>query len=89
MLTVGVVYLPSGFLGGLYAGKYNKKSRKKILAIPGIIGVVGFILIAYIGDFLPLSDINIVRELLMPLSGTIIGSYLGGYTIIPKVEKKE
>ena len=25
ILTMGVVYLPSGFLGGLYTGKYNKK----------------------------------------------------------------
>ena len=76
----GLVYLTSGFSGGLYTG-YNVyiKLKKTLFAIP-IISTVGFIMLATL-----LANYAVTAQfiglMVMQFAGTLLGSYLGGYAI--------
>ncbi len=87
---LGLVYLPSGFVGGIYTG-YNVTIKLKItLLIPTIISTLGFFLLATL-----LANYAITLQFLglivLQFVGTLIGLYLGGYAINWNLlhEKKE
>lgn len=80
LFVFGLVFLTSGFCGGIYTG-YNLYPRlKKILFIPAVISTVGvFLLITVINGYAV--TFEFMSLMLMLLAGNIIGSYLGGYAI--------
>ena len=81
IIFFGTAYLICGFLGGLYTG-YKVEARLNlflfITAFTGFISLV--ILLYYLGH---LTIPNIYIDVIIPaLTGSFIGVYLGGYTII-------
>jgi len=86
VLLLGVVYLPSGFLGGLYIGyRLNQReTRVKLLthlALPSLAGFSILFLARFILGFLNLSVVDYATDILLPLSGCVIGGCLGGYAM--------
>ncbi len=81
IITFGIVYLPSGFLGGIYTGYQISENLRIILLFPGMIGFVILTLLKYFSGNINPSDINLMGDILIPLLGSVIGSFLGGYTI--------
>jgi len=89
IISFASVYLISGFLGGLYTGYFTQRGLKATLPITGIIGFVGFsLLLFFSGGSLDFSE-NFLERLILPISGSIIGAYLGGYTINWPSEEEE
>lgn len=84
MISLGLTYLPSGFLGGLYFGRKIEEKMKIYLAFPSIIGFTLSLLLEY---YLKLSP-DYLRGLIIPFLTLAAGSYLGGYTINWRVEEK-
>jgi hypothetical protein len=72
LLLFGLVFLPSGFIGGLYTGHKVKENLHIVLVLPGLIS---FILFIFLFNF------NLVGGIMIQLSGYTLGSYLGGYTV--------
>jgi len=81
LLLFGTAYLPSGFTGGLYIGYKIKKNLRIILIFPALIGFIGMITLRFFTGYLDFSRLNLQQEILIPLLGNILGTYLGGYTI--------
>ena len=86
VLLFGVVYLPSGFLGGLYTGfRLNQdEMRVNLFTHQALLGVAGFsilFLARLILGFLSPSVVDYVTDILLPLSGCVLGGYLGGYAM--------
>jgi len=81
VIMFGVVYLTSGFCGGLYTGYNVKENLKIIFAIPGIIGFIGLTILTYFLGYVDLSTIDFTSEIFLPLLGSMLGAYLGGYTM--------
>jgi len=83
-IAFALVYLTSGFLGGLYTGYSTEKDIKIAALITGVIGFVGFILLLFLYGRLNLNmkGTDYLDFLILPLMGNIIGAFLGGYTII-------
>jgi len=79
-IVFALVYLISGFLGGLYTGYYTEGELKITLPITGGIGFSGFLLLLFFYGKLN-SNINYLEMIILPILGNIIGAYLGGYTI--------
>ena len=80
LFVFGLVYLTSGFSGGLYAGYNVYINLRKTLFFPAVISTVGFILLATILANYPITP-QFVGLMLLEFAGTLIGSYLGGYAI--------
>jgi len=80
-ITFALVYLVSGFLAGLYMGYFTEKGLKVTLPITGIIGSIGFVVLLFFssGGF-NVSKLYLER-IVFPCLGSIIGTYLGGYTL--------
>jgi len=80
LFIFGLVYLTSGFCGGIYAGYNAFTNLKGTLFIPAIISTVGFVLLAIF-----VANYSITPEflglILLQLAGNTLGSYLGGYAI--------
>ncbi|MEM2110276.1 MAG: hypothetical protein QXX08_00140 [Candidatus Bathyarchaeia archaeon] len=72
LLLFGLVFLPSGFIGGLYTGHKVKENLYIILVLPGLISFILFIF---------LFNVDLIGGIMIQLSGNILGSYLGGYTM--------
>ncbi len=89
ILMLATAYLPSGFCGGLYTGYKIKENLRIILIFPALIGFAGLLILRIPSGYGDLSNLNIVGEIFMPLSASIAGSYVGGYTISPKEEKTD
>jgi len=95
IIMFGVVYLSSGFCGGLYTGYQTDENLRIVLLIPGVIGFIAVIILTYFLGYLNLSNMNfIIKSVILPLIGNVIGAYLGGYTMnwpseedVPEVEK--
>ncbi|MEM1581831.1 MAG: hypothetical protein QXK89_04890 [Candidatus Bathyarchaeia archaeon] len=92
IIRLGIVYLSSGYLGGLYAGYKIKENLKLNMTFPSLIG---FLLIFTMQYFLgysavlkALSLIGFAKIIAMPLIVSLVGSYLGGYTVNWQVEEK-
>jgi hypothetical protein len=81
IFLLAFVYLPSGFLGGIYTGYKISENLRVFLFIPGLISFIILTIIAYVSGAINPSAIDLIGELLIPLLGSVIGSYLGGYTI--------
>jgi len=85
LITLGLTYLPSGFLGGLYAGYKIKDNLKVNLIFPGFIG---FAFSASLEYFYMGLRADYMMGLLIPILVIFSGTYLGGYTINWRVEEK-
>jgi hypothetical protein len=85
LITLGLIYLPSGFLSGLYAGHKIKDNLKVHLIFPGIIGFIFSALLEY---FYVGPKADYLMELLIPILVISAGTYLGGYTINWHAEEK-
>jgi len=82
LLSLGIIYLPSGFLGGLYTGYRIDENPKFPLIISGLIGSAVLIILKYFTGYLDVSNLSIfVYEFAFPLLGNVVGTYLGGYTM--------
>jgi len=81
IIFFGIAYLICGFLGGLYTG-YRVEARLNLfLFITASIGFILFVILLYYLGHLTLPNIYI--DVIIPaLTGSFIGVYLGGYTII-------
>jgi len=88
IIMFGIVYLPSGFCGGLYTGYKTEEDLKIALAITGIVGFVILTILSLYYGSLNLSSVQFVNQFLVPLSGMVIGAYLGGYTITWETEEE-
>jgi len=89
IFTFGLIFLTSGFLGGLYVGYQTDENLRTILAIPGVIGFVALtVLIAVLGNPSVFYS-DILGRIVFPLFGNIVGSYLGGYTLNWSTEEEE
>jgi len=88
IIMFGIVYLPSGFCGGLYTGYKTEEDLKIALAVTGIIGFVILTILSFYSGSVNLSSIQLVNQVLVPLSGMVIGAYLGGYTISWETEEE-
>jgi hypothetical protein len=89
IITFGVVYLPSGFLGGLYTGYKIKENLRVILLFPGIIGFVILTLLKIFSGNMNPSNIKLMGDIFISLLGSVIGSYLGGYTMNWETEEEK
>jgi len=87
LLMLGTVYLPSGFLGGLYTGYKINENIKIILLFPAMIGFAGLIALRFFTGYLNLSIINLQNEIFIPILGNVVGAYLGGYTMNWEMEE--
>jgi len=87
LLTLGIAYLPGGFLGGLYTGYRVKENLKIILLYPALIGSAGLFALEFFTGYITISSVNLQNEILVPLLGAVAGSYLGGYTMNWKEEE--
>lgn len=81
LLMFGAAYLPSGFIGGLYTGHRIKENLRIILLFPALIGFAGMIALHSSIEGVNISNLDLQREIIIPLIGDIIGTYLGGYTM--------
>ena len=81
LFMIAIVYLPSGFLGGLYTGYKTKENLKIVLLYPSLIGFAILLILQLYFGVLDLSSPNLGRDILVPLVGSIVGSYLGGYAV--------
>jgi len=81
IFAFGLAYLPSCFVGGLYTGYKIKKNLRIVLVLPGIIGFALSTLFGFLSGGLNLTSTNFARNIVVPLMGSVIGSYLGGYTM--------
>jgi len=81
LLMLAMAYLPAGFVGGLFTGYRIKENLRFVLLIPGLIGFVGLIVVRYVTGNMNLQSLNVQLEILVPLLGSVIGAYLGGYTL--------
>lgn len=88
LISFGLAYLPSGFLGGLYTGYKIKENLRVILLIPPLIGFVGLMIVNYFMGRL-LMDLSVALVVAMTLCGQVMGSYLGGYTMNWEKEEEE
>jgi hypothetical protein len=80
LFVFGLVFLTSGFCGGIYTGYNLYPNLKKVLFIPAVISTVGvFLLITVINGYYISSEF--IGLMLLLLAGNTIGSYLGGYAI--------
>jgi len=78
----GVVYLSSGYCGGLYTGyQVEEEDLKIVLAVCGVVGFVAFLVLYYFLGYLELSSLDVLGQVIFPLVGCVAGSYLGGYTL--------
>ena len=89
LFLVAIVYLPSGFLGGLYTGYKIRENLRIVLLYPSLIGFAILLILQLYFGVLDLSSPNLARDILVPLVGSIVGSYLGGYTMNWKTEEEE
>ncbi|GEM_PF-814343 len=89
ILSFAVIYMPSGFCGGLYTGYRIKENLRIILLIPALLGFLFIILILFWLFPKYRLLINPIRDILIPLIGIITGSYLGGYSMNWGVEAEE
>ncbi len=98
IMQFGIVHLLGGFCGGLYTGYKVEKKLKFLLIIPGIatflISFLIFIASTYFqGGAVNLSTTNLLGTVILPITGNLTGSYLGGYAINwptkEETEKKE
>jgi hypothetical protein len=80
LFLFGLVYLTSGFCGGVYLGYNVYIEMKKTLVIPAVIGTVGFIILAVFLANYPVNS-YFIGLLLLQFTGNAAGSYLGGYSI--------
>lgn len=88
LIRLGLIYLPAGFLGGLYLGYKVKEKLKVNMVFPSLIGFALF-LIYLVAVGYPIMGIeNILKGILIPLFTSTSGSYLGGYTLNWHVEEK-
>ena len=81
IMVFGLVFLPSGMAGGIYIGYKVKDNPRVIYALPGITGFVLFSVLSLFSGGINLYNLDIVKSILVPFSGNIIGSYMGGYTM--------
>lgn len=94
LFRLGSVYFLSGFVGGLYVGYKIKEGLETIMIFPAIICILGIALLqsftGYIGMAISTGRFSsyFIRDLLIPLSVLIAGSYLGGYTLNWHVEEE-
>ncbi|MEM5872051.1 MAG: hypothetical protein QW051_04215 [Candidatus Aenigmatarchaeota archaeon] len=80
LFTFGLVYLTSGFCGGVYTG-YNVYANLKILlVIPALISTIGYILLMILVANYPITS-EFVIMVVLQFIGNTIGSFLGGYAI--------
>lgn len=84
IITLGLAYLPSGFLGGLYFGRKIEEKMEIYLAFPSVIGFIISLLLEYYLGLRP----DYLRGLIIPFLTLAAGSYLGGYTISWRIEEK-
>ncbi|RJS79863.1 helix-hairpin-helix domain-containing protein [Candidatus Bathyarchaeota archaeon] len=86
LITLGAVYIPSGFCGGLYTGHKVKENLKVILIFPAIVGSVILLIIlnvffGYIITYQSWIEYEVNIPVFMPVLGSMVGTYLGGYTM--------
>ncbi len=81
MLSFGLAFLPAGFVGGLYGGFKIKENLRFTLGLPGIIGFIINIAMTLFGGGLSVLILDPLRTIIIPLTGDVLGSYLGGYMI--------
>lgn len=84
IISLGLTYLPSGFLGGLYFGRKIEERIEIYLALPSIIGFILSLSLEYYLGLRP----DYLRGLIIPFLTLAAGSYLGGYTINWRIEEK-
>lgn len=87
-MAFALIYLISGFLGGLYTGYSVENNMKITLSITGGIGFIGFMVMLIFYGELNL-NMNYFEMIILPLLGDLIGAYLGGYTIRWPSESEE
>jgi len=91
IIRLGSIYLPSGFLGGLYTGYKIREKLKLIMIFPCVIGFLLVLLLQYFSGYLismilaSLSDL--MKTIIVPIIISLGGSYLGGYTLNWQVEE--
>lgn len=88
LFMIAIIHLPSGFLGGLYAGYKMKENLRIILIYPSVIGVTALAILQIAFGAIDLSLEGLGREVFLPLLGSILGSYLGGYTMNWETEEE-
>jgi hypothetical protein len=93
ILMFGIIFLPSGFVGGLYVGYRLRENQIEgnpllVLVLPSVVGFALFLVGGVILGYLNVLALNLATEIFMPLAGNIIGGYLGGYTMNWSTEEK-
>jgi len=88
LIRLGLIYLPAGFLGGLYLGYKVKEKLKVNMVFPSIIGFTLFLIYLVAVGYPIIGMENILKGILIPLFTSTSGSYLGGYTLNWHVEDK-
>lgn len=88
VIRLGVIYSASGFFSGLYTGYKVKENLKLIMSFPSLIGFLLMLAINYGVLLTSFSLMRITKFVAVPLIVSLIGSYLGGYTVNWQVEEK-
>jgi len=76
----GLVYLTSGFCGGVYTGYNVYANLKMLLVVPAMISTIGYILLMMFVANYPITS-EFISMVVLQLVGNTIGSFLGGYAI--------
>jgi hypothetical protein len=87
LFMFGLSYLPGGFLGGIYTSYQlrdflEKKSELKYyLILPGVIAFLILIVVRFVFGYLDFTTLLIPDDIIVPLIGSLIGVYLGGFSL--------
>ncbi len=88
LFIFGLVYLTSGFCGGVYTGYNVYANLKIILFIPATISAVGYISVIVLIANYPIT-FEFISLVILQFIGNTLGSFLGGYAINWKYLKEE
>jgi len=88
LFVFGLIYLTSGFCGGVYTGYNVYANLKMLLVVPAIISTVGYILVITLIANYPIT-FEFIILVVFQFIGNTLGSFLGGYAIDWKYLKEE
>ena len=89
IILLGIVYLPAGFIGGLYTGYQTDENPKILLGITGVLAFVILVIIFYFFGLFSTPNVDYINRILLPFVGNIAGAYLGGYAMNWPGEEEE
>ena len=88
LFIFGLVYVTSGFCGGVYTGYNVYTNLKEFLFIPAIISAIGYIIVIMVIANYPITS-EFISLVILQFFGNTLGSFIGGYAINWKYLKEE